>query len=161
MARGDLDKEPGDVAAMFDAIAGRYDLLNDILSGGQVRLWRRAVVRIIGTGPGERVLDLAAGTGTSSLTFTATGADCVACDFSLGMLQAGRARWPVGGSGDGSPREQGGSGGIAPPGRTAGGVWGGSSPRETELRGRRRAAAAVPRRGVRRGDDLVRAAERG
>jgi demethylmenaquinone methyltransferase/2-methoxy-6-polyprenyl-1,4-benzoquinol methylase len=77
---------------MFDAIAGRYDLLNDLLSAGQVRLWRRAVARITGAGPGERVLDLAAGTGTSSLTFTATGADCVACDFSLGMLQAGLAR---------------------------------------------------------------------
>jgi len=92
MARADLDKRPGDVAAMFDAIAGRYDLLNDLLSMGQVRLWRRAVARITGARPGERVLDLAAGTGTSSLTFTATGADCVACDFSLGMLRAGKSR---------------------------------------------------------------------
>jgi demethylmenaquinone methyltransferase/2-methoxy-6-polyprenyl-1,4-benzoquinol methylase len=92
MARADLDKRPGDVAAMFDAIAGRYDLLNDILSAGQVRLWRRAVARITGAGLGERVLDLAAGTGTSSLTFTAAGADCVACDFSLGMLTAGHAK---------------------------------------------------------------------
>ena len=109
---------------MFDAIAGRYDLLNDILSAGQVRLWRRAVARITGAGPGERVLDLAAGTGTSSLTFTATGADCVACDFSLGMLQAGRAR-----SGRGPtalrPRE-------STAGTAAGlrGVPGGSPPRE-------------------------------
>ncbi len=92
MPRADLDKRPGDVAAMFDAIAGRYDLLNDLLSAGQVRLWRRAVARITGAGPGDRVLDLAAGTGTSSLTFTATGADCVACDFSLGMLQAGQPK---------------------------------------------------------------------
>jgi demethylmenaquinone methyltransferase / 2-methoxy-6-polyprenyl-1,4-benzoquinol methylase len=92
MARADLDKRPGDVAAMFDAIAGRYDLLNDILSAGQVRLWRRAVARITGAGPGDRVLDLAAGTGTSSVTFTAAGADCVACDFSLGMLRAGQSR---------------------------------------------------------------------
>jgi demethylmenaquinone methyltransferase / 2-methoxy-6-polyprenyl-1,4-benzoquinol methylase len=92
MPRADLDKRPGDVAAMFDAIAGRYDLLNDLLSGGQVRLWRRAVARITGAGPGDRVLDLAAGTGTSSLTFTASGAECVACDFSLGMLRAGHDR---------------------------------------------------------------------
>ena len=77
---------------MFDAIAGRYDLLNDILSAGQVRLWRRAVARITGARPGDRVLDLAAGTGTSSLSFTATGADCVACDFSLGMLRVGQSR---------------------------------------------------------------------
>jgi demethylmenaquinone methyltransferase/2-methoxy-6-polyprenyl-1,4-benzoquinol methylase len=99
--RAHLDKQPGDVAAMFDAIAGRYDLLNDILSMGQVRLWRRAVARIAGARPGEKVLDLAAGTGTSSLTFTATGADCVACDFSLGMLQAGQARLGDGERGDG------------------------------------------------------------
>ena len=112
MARADLDKQPGDVAAMFDAIAGRYDRLNDILSMGQVRLWRRAVTRIAGAAPGERVLDLAAGTGTSSLTFTATGADCVACDFSLGMLQAGRARLRGGGQ---PAREQGGSGGDRSP----------------------------------------------
>jgi len=90
--RADLDKRPGEVAAMFDAIAGRYDLLNDILSAGQVRLWRRAVARITGARPGDRVLDLAAGTGTSSLSFTATGADCVACDFSLGMLRVGRSK---------------------------------------------------------------------
>jgi demethylmenaquinone methyltransferase / 2-methoxy-6-polyprenyl-1,4-benzoquinol methylase len=104
MARADLDKRPGDVAAMFDAIAGRYDLLNDILSMGQVRLWRRSVARITGARPGEAVLDLAAGTGTSSLTFTATGADCVACDFSLGMLRVGRARLGPGqGEGDQRP----------------------------------------------------------
>src|SRR6202023_3288040 len=103
MTRADLDKQPGDVAAMFDGIAERYDLLNDILSAGQVRLWRRAVARITGAGPGTRVLDLAAGTGTSSLSFTATGADCVACDFSLGMLRAGRSR-----IGDGQRREEGG-----------------------------------------------------
>jgi len=92
VTRADLDKQPGDVAAMFDGIAERYDLLNDILSAGQVRLWRRAVARITGAGLGNRVLDLAAGTGTSSLTFTATGADCVACDFSLGMLRAGQSQ---------------------------------------------------------------------
>jgi demethylmenaquinone methyltransferase / 2-methoxy-6-polyprenyl-1,4-benzoquinol methylase len=121
MARAELDKRPGDVAAMFDAIAGRYDLLNDLLSVGQVRLWRRAVARITGTRPGQRVLDLAAGTGTSSLTFTATGADCVACDFSIGMLRAGQAR-TRGVRGDGSPREeeQGRSGGDrSPRGSTA------------------------------------------
>ena len=92
VTRADLDKQPGDVAAMFDGIAERYDLLNDILSAGQVRLWRRAVARITDARPGERVLDVAGGTGTSALSFTATGADCVACDFSLGMLRAGHSR---------------------------------------------------------------------
>jgi demethylmenaquinone methyltransferase/2-methoxy-6-polyprenyl-1,4-benzoquinol methylase len=92
MTRADLDKKPADVAAMFDALAGRYDLMNDVLSMGQVRLWRRRVQRILQAGPGDRVLDLAAGTGTSSLALAASGADCVACDFSLGMLQTGQAR---------------------------------------------------------------------
>ena len=105
MARAHLDKRPGDVAAMFDAIAGRYDLLNDVLSAGQVRLWRRAVARITAAGLSERVLDLAAGTGTSSLTFTATGADCVACDFSLDMLRAGRSRLARSGQQDGQLRD--------------------------------------------------------
>src|SRR4029077_7001533 len=92
MARADLEKRPGDVAAMFDAIAGRYDLLNDLLSIGQVRLWRRAVARITGARPGGRVLDLWARRGTSALPSTATGAVWVACDFSLGMRRAGRPR---------------------------------------------------------------------
>ena len=92
MTRADLDKQPAEVAAMFDALAGRYDMMNDILSMGQVRLWRKRVQRILQAGPGERVLDLAAGTGTSSVTFAASGANCVACDFSFGMLQAGQAR---------------------------------------------------------------------
>ena len=113
---------------MFDAIAGRYDLLNDILSAGQVRLWRRAVARITGAGPGQRVLDLAAGTGTSSLTFTAAGADCVACDFSLGMLRVGRARL-AGADGPPTARDYGrrlrglagGSRGVVPPGQHSAG----------------------------------------
>jgi demethylmenaquinone methyltransferase / 2-methoxy-6-polyprenyl-1,4-benzoquinol methylase len=92
MTRADLDKKPAEVAAMFDALAGRYDLMNDVLSMGQVRLWRRRVQRILQAGPGDRVLDLAAGTGTSSLSFAQSGADVVACDFSLGMLQAGQTR---------------------------------------------------------------------
>src|SRR5215472_9625414 len=92
MAKADLDKAPADVAAMFDAVAERYDLLNDVLSVGQVTLWKRVVAAAVAAGPGERVLDLAAGTGTSSRTFTASGASCVACDFSLGMLQVGARR---------------------------------------------------------------------
>src|ERR1700761_2205819 len=92
MARADLDKRPGEVAAMFDELAGRYDLLNDLLSAGQVRLWRRVVARAVAARAGERILDLAAGTGTSTMTFAASGADCVACDFSIGMLRAGSTR---------------------------------------------------------------------
>ena len=94
MTRAKLDKRPGEVSAMFDKVAGRYDLLNDVLSLGQDRWWRRIVARAVGARPGELVLDLAAGTGTSSRSFTAAGASCVACDFSLGMLQVGARQAP-------------------------------------------------------------------
>jgi demethylmenaquinone methyltransferase/2-methoxy-6-polyprenyl-1,4-benzoquinol methylase len=89
-----LAKEPHEVAAMFDGVAERYDLTNDVLSLGQTRLWRKAVAQAIAARPGERVLDLAAGTGTSSLPFLEAGASVVACDFSLGMLEVGRQRNP-------------------------------------------------------------------
>jgi demethylmenaquinone methyltransferase/2-methoxy-6-polyprenyl-1,4-benzoquinol methylase len=93
MARAYLDKRPGDVAAMFDGVANRYDLLNDVLSLGIDRRWRRAVAVSLGARAGERVLDLAAGTGTSSEVLARNGASCVACDFSLGMLKVGAARF--------------------------------------------------------------------
>jgi len=79
---------------MFDTVAARYDLTNDVLSLGQDRLWRRAVVRALDVRAGERVLDLAAGTGTSSEPFAAAGADVVPADFSLGMLRVGKRRRP-------------------------------------------------------------------
>ncbi len=93
-SRADLDKAPGDVAAMFDGVAERYDATNTVLSLGQDRAWRRAVVRALDVRRGERVLDLAAGTGTSSDPFLARGARVAATDFSLGMLQAGARRRP-------------------------------------------------------------------
>lgn len=90
MARADLDKQPTDVRRMFDAVAKRYDLTNDVLSLGQDRRWRTEVLDAVEPKPGERVLDLAAGTGTSSQPFTAAGAFVVPCDFSLGMLRVGK-----------------------------------------------------------------------
>jgi demethylmenaquinone methyltransferase/2-methoxy-6-polyprenyl-1,4-benzoquinol methylase len=92
VTRAELDKKPREVAAMFDDVAARYDLTNDVLSLGQDRRWRKAVVRAVDARPGQRVLDLAAGTGTSSEPFEAAGAHVVPCDFSLGMLQVGKAR---------------------------------------------------------------------
>jgi demethylmenaquinone methyltransferase/2-methoxy-6-polyprenyl-1,4-benzoquinol methylase len=90
----DLDKQPHEVAAMFDDVAERYDLTNDVLSLGQTRLWRRAVAQAVDARPGQRVLDLAAGTGSSSLPFAAAGAQVVAADFSLGMLRVGKRAHP-------------------------------------------------------------------
>ena len=80
---------------MFDHVAGRYDLTNDVLSLGQDRYWRREVVRAVGAKPGQKVLDLAAGTGTSSVPFASAGAQVVSSDFSLGMLTEGRHRFPA------------------------------------------------------------------
>jgi demethylmenaquinone methyltransferase / 2-methoxy-6-polyprenyl-1,4-benzoquinol methylase len=91
----DLGKQPHEVAAMFDDVAARYDLTNDVLSLGQTRLWRRAVARAVDAQPAERVLDLAAGTGSSSLPFVAAGAQVVAADFSLGMLRVGKRAHPT------------------------------------------------------------------
>jgi demethylmenaquinone methyltransferase/2-methoxy-6-polyprenyl-1,4-benzoquinol methylase len=92
MTRASLDKQPSDVAAMFDRTAERYDLLNSLMTGGQDRRWRGAVRKALDLRDGELVLDLAAGTGTSSVPFAESGARCVACDFSLGMLRVGTRR---------------------------------------------------------------------
>ncbi len=77
---------------MFDAVARRYDLTNTVLSLGQDRHWRRATRSALRAGPGERVLDLAAGTAVSTAELAKSGAWCVALDFSVGMLKAGGGR---------------------------------------------------------------------
>lgn len=94
MTRADLDKKPAEVRAMFDDVARRYDLTNDVLSLGQDRRWRREVLQAVDPQPGEVVLDLAAGTGTSSQPFRDRGATVVPCDFSVGMLQVGKRALP-------------------------------------------------------------------
>lgn len=94
MTRASLDKQPHEIAAMFDNVAARYDLANDVLSLGQDRRWRRALEHAVEAGVGERVLDLAAGTGTSSEPFADAGVFVVPCDFSLGMLRVGKRRRP-------------------------------------------------------------------
>ena len=92
MSRAELDKDPRDVAAMFDGVARRYDLTNTVLTAGQDRRWRRLTREALALAPGERVLDLAAGTAVSTVELERSGAWCVAADFSLGMLRAGSAR---------------------------------------------------------------------
>ncbi|MFJ7587095.1 demethylmenaquinone methyltransferase [Streptomyces sp. NPDC097617] len=92
MTRASLDKQPHEVASMFDGVAANYDLTNDVLSLGQARLWRKEVAKAVDARPGHKVLDLAAGTATSSLPFAATGAYVVPCDFSLGMLMEGKKK---------------------------------------------------------------------
>ena len=92
--RASLDKRPDEVATMFDDVAPKYDVVNDVLSMGQTRRWRRVVVEAMDVKAGQRVLDLAAGTGTSSEPYADAGIDVIACDFSLGMLKVGKRRRP-------------------------------------------------------------------
>lgn len=92
--RAGLDKRPEDVASMFDDVAARYDVTNDVLSMGQTLRWRRQLVAALDVQPGERVLDLAACTGSSTVPFHQAGAHAVACDFSEGMIEVGRRRHP-------------------------------------------------------------------
>jgi demethylmenaquinone methyltransferase / 2-methoxy-6-polyprenyl-1,4-benzoquinol methylase len=94
MARAHLDRQPREVAQMFDAVADRYDRMNAVMTMGQERRWRGVVARALAIRPGDRVLDLAAGTGASSVPIDGMGAHAVACDFSLGMLEVGHRRHP-------------------------------------------------------------------
>ncbi|OZE27800.1 bifunctional demethylmenaquinone methyltransferase/2-methoxy-6-polyprenyl-1,4-benzoquinol methylase [Rhodococcus sp. 05-2255-1e] len=91
-SRATLEKEPHEVASMFDGVARRYDITNTVLSFGQDRSWRKLTRRALDLKPGERVLDLAAGTGVSTVELGRSGAWCVATDFSKGMLRAGLSR---------------------------------------------------------------------
>jgi demethylmenaquinone methyltransferase/2-methoxy-6-polyprenyl-1,4-benzoquinol methylase len=94
MSRASLEKTPHEVATMFDGVAAKYDLTNAVLSLSQDRRWRRLVAEALDLHRGEKALDLAAGTGTSSEPFVDAGVLTVPCDFSLGMLRVGRERRP-------------------------------------------------------------------
>lgn len=90
--RADLGKDPARVSGMFDEVAPAYDRTNTVLSLGNDRLWRIANTRAVAPRRGQRILDLAAGTGASSVSLARSGADVVAADFSPGMIAEGRRR---------------------------------------------------------------------
>lgn len=90
MAGANLNKDPDDVSKMFDGVASRYDFLNDLLSLGRSKAWRKSVTGIIAPKIGMTVLDIAAGTGSSSSPLVDKGAEVTALDFSAGMLDQGR-----------------------------------------------------------------------
>jgi demethylmenaquinone methyltransferase/2-methoxy-6-polyprenyl-1,4-benzoquinol methylase len=94
VTKADLSKDPKQVSAMFDSVAHSYDRTNDLLSFGQARLWRSRVKNAVKPANGERILDLAAGTGTSSMALRVPGAVVVAADFSRGMIEEGKKRYP-------------------------------------------------------------------
>ena len=79
---------------MFDGVAKNYDKANDLLSFGSARIWRKKVAKLVNSLPGQTILDLAAGTGSSSIVFLREGVKVVAADFSQGMLEEGRKRHP-------------------------------------------------------------------
>lgn len=92
MSRAGLDKNPREVAEMFDGVAKGYDRTNSVMTMGFDRRWREWSRRVLDARPGEKVLDLAAGTAVSTVEYASSGAWCVAADFSLGMLQGGAHR---------------------------------------------------------------------
>ena len=92
MVRANLNKDPDDVSKMFDGVANRYDILNDLLSLGRTKAWRKVVTSIIAPKPGLKILDIAAGTGSSTRPLVDAGADVIALDFSAGMIEIGRKR---------------------------------------------------------------------
>jgi demethylmenaquinone methyltransferase/2-methoxy-6-polyprenyl-1,4-benzoquinol methylase len=94
MSRANLSKDPDEVAAMFDGVAKRYDLVNDLLSLGRTKAWRKAATKIIAPETGMQILDLAAGPGSSSEPLHKAGATVFATDFSEGMLAVGRKSRP-------------------------------------------------------------------
>lgn len=91
-SRATLEKDPSEVAEMFDGVAKRYDVTNTVLSFAQDRRWRKATRRALALRPKDVVLDLAAGTAVSSVELASSGATVIAADFSLGMLRAGAKR---------------------------------------------------------------------
>lgn len=80
---------------MFDHVAAKYDRTNTLISLGRDRIWRRATRHALALRPGERVLDVGAGTGASTVEFIEEGAYAVGVDLSLGMLAAGRRARPA------------------------------------------------------------------
>ena len=95
--RGSGTLEPGQVRAMFDRIAGLYDVMNNVMTAGMHHRWRARAVELAAVGPGSRVLDVATGTGDLALALAdvvAPGGEVVGCDFSDEMLVRARAKAP-------------------------------------------------------------------
>jgi demethylmenaquinone methyltransferase/2-methoxy-6-polyprenyl-1,4-benzoquinol methylase len=88
------DKRTDKIQGMFSQIAGRYDLMNRLMTAGQDVVWRREVIRRAVLAPGSRLLDLGSGTGdlVREAQQQQPGCKAVAADFTLGMMQAGNLR---------------------------------------------------------------------
>ena len=108
---GNAQVDPGErqrrIRAVFESVAPRYDLMNDLMSMGIHRIWKRVLARAVTTQPVRRVLDLAGGTGDVAGLLAGSGREVIVCDPSLGMMDEGRRRgkriaW-LGGEGEALP----------------------------------------------------------
>src|SRR3954470_25071331 len=133
--------EEGQVRAMFDRIAGVYDLLNSVMTVGLHHRWRSRAADLAAVGPGSRVLDVATGTGDLAIELSRRGCEVVGSDFSEQMLDRARHKAPGLGLSQADPRP------AAPQGARA------------ALGARQRAGAALPRRHVRRRHGRLRRAQ--
>ena len=93
-AREGTLQEP-QVRAMFDRIAGVYDVMNSVMTAGMHHRWRRRAADLAQAGPGDEVLDVATGTGDLAVDLASRGATVVASDFSEEMLARARAKDPA------------------------------------------------------------------
>src|SRR5687768_1895101 len=80
------------VRGVFSSVASRYDLMNDLMSGGQHRLWKDAFVRRVRPRKGERILDMAGGTGDIAFRLARRGAEVTVADVNPDMLAVGIER---------------------------------------------------------------------
>src|ERR1700712_3078584 len=90
--RGTL-QEP-QVRAMFDRIAGFYDVMNTVMTAGLHHRWRRRAADLARVGPGTRALDVATGTGDLAIELASRGGEVIGSDFSDGMLAKARVKAP-------------------------------------------------------------------
>ncbi len=89
-----LEKTPKKISAMFNDIAGKYDFINDITTLGLVRIWRKKIKKTIRPEKGDKILDIAAGTGTSSAAIFNDDVEIIAVDISEKMIEVARKNYP-------------------------------------------------------------------
>ena len=86
------DERAGLVGAVFDSVASRYDLMNDLMSGGLHRLWKTSLIDWLKPRPGMRLIDIAGGTGDVAERIVARTGEVTVCDINAAMIETGRDR---------------------------------------------------------------------